>query len=92
MQDDSIPEEQVHLSDDEDFENDHQPKVDSRKDWWKPLPGEERPATPEPAWTIPSFNKSDVVKNWASALATTYEPLAENTFLSKIKDMTTFMN
>ncbi|GJW25993.1 hypothetical protein Tco_0039804 [Tanacetum coccineum] len=62
MQDDSIPEEQVHLSDDEDSENDHQPKADSRKDWWKPLPEEERPATPEPAWTIPSSNKSDVVK------------------------------
>ncbi|GKE20736.1 hypothetical protein Tco_1432248 [Tanacetum coccineum] len=49
MQDDSIPEEQVHLSNDEDSENDHQPKADSRKDWWKPLPEEERPATPEPA-------------------------------------------
>ncbi|GJT02755.1 retrovirus-related pol polyprotein from transposon TNT 1-94 [Tanacetum coccineum] len=32
MQDDSIPEEHVHLSDDEDSENDHQPKADSRKD------------------------------------------------------------
>ncbi|GKD85616.1 hypothetical protein Tco_1356770, partial [Tanacetum coccineum] len=72
MQDDSIPEEQVHLSDNEDSENDHQPKADSRKDWWKPLPEEERPATPEPAWTIPSSNKSDVVNNWASALATNY--------------------
>ncbi|GJW33723.1 retrovirus-related pol polyprotein from transposon TNT 1-94 [Tanacetum coccineum] len=51
-------EKQVHLSDDEDSENDHQPKADSRKDWWKPLPEEERPATPEPAWTIPSSNKS----------------------------------
>ncbi|GJZ23898.1 copia protein [Tanacetum coccineum] len=49
MQDDSILEEHVHLSDDEDSENDHQPKADSRKDWWKPLPGEERPATHEPA-------------------------------------------
>ncbi|GJR07744.1 hypothetical protein Tco_0790396 [Tanacetum coccineum] len=49
MQDDSIPEEQVLLSDDEDSENDHQPKADVRKDWWKPLPEEERPATPEPA-------------------------------------------
>ncbi|GJR23544.1 hypothetical protein Tco_0972071 [Tanacetum coccineum] len=92
MQDDSIPEEQVHLSDDEDSENDHQPKADSRKDWWKPLPEEERPATPEPAWTIPSSNKSDVVNNWASALATTYEPPAENSLLAKIGDMTTFMN
>ncbi|GJR83573.1 hypothetical protein Tco_0154358 [Tanacetum coccineum] len=49
MHDDSIPEERVHLSDDEDSKNDHQPKADSRKDWWKPLPEEERPVTPEPA-------------------------------------------
>ncbi|GJS47412.1 putative nucleotidyltransferase, ribonuclease H [Tanacetum coccineum] len=59
MQDDSIPDEQVHLSDDEDSKNDHLPKADSRQDWWKPLPEEERPATPEPAWTISSSNKSD---------------------------------
>ncbi|GKD24274.1 hypothetical protein Tco_1230488, partial [Tanacetum coccineum] len=57
MQDDSIPEEHVHLSNDEDSENDHQPKADLRKDWWKPLPEEERPATPKPTWTIPSSNK-----------------------------------
>ncbi|GJV75871.1 hypothetical protein Tco_1507455 [Tanacetum coccineum] len=49
MQDDSIPDEQVHLSDDEDSGNDHLPKADSRQDWWKPLPEEEIPATPEPA-------------------------------------------
>ncbi|GJY95130.1 hypothetical protein Tco_0511491 [Tanacetum coccineum] len=91
MQDDSIPEEQVHLSDDEDSENDHQPKADSRKDWWKLLPEEERPATPEPSWTIPSSNKSDVVNNWASVLATTYEPPAENSLLAKIGDMKTFL-
>nr|GEY16447.1 hypothetical protein [Tanacetum cinerariifolium] len=60
IQDDSILDEQVHFSDDEDSENDHLPKADSRKDWWKPLPKEERPATPEPAWTIPSSNVSDV--------------------------------
>ncbi|GJY08261.1 hypothetical protein Tco_0375315 [Tanacetum coccineum] len=52
----------------------------------------ERPATPEPAWTIPSSNKSDVVNNWASALATNYEPPAENSLLAKIEDMKTFMN
>ncbi|GJS65260.1 hypothetical protein Tco_0679824 [Tanacetum coccineum] len=63
MHDDSIPEEQVLLSNDEDSENDHQPKADMRKDWWKPLPEEERPATPEPTWTIPSSNKSDVANN-----------------------------
>ncbi|GJT55333.1 hypothetical protein Tco_0990387 [Tanacetum coccineum] len=32
MQDDSIPDEQVHLSNDEDSENDHLSKADSRKD------------------------------------------------------------
>ncbi|GJW98654.1 hypothetical protein Tco_0180462 [Tanacetum coccineum] len=53
---------------------------------------EERPATPEPAWTIPSSHKSDVENNWASALATTYEPPGENSLLAKIGDMTTFMN
>ncbi|GKC07856.1 hypothetical protein Tco_0999466 [Tanacetum coccineum] len=56
MQDDSISNEQVHLSDNEDSGNDHLPKADSRQDWWKPLPKEERPATPEPAWTISSSN------------------------------------
>ncbi|GJQ95132.1 hypothetical protein Tco_0006271 [Tanacetum coccineum] len=91
MQDDSIPEEQVHLSDDEDSETDHQSKADSRKDWWKPLPEEERPATPEPTWTIPSSNKSDVANNWASALATTYEHPAENSLLAKTGDMMTFL-
>ncbi|GJU05515.1 hypothetical protein Tco_1121945 [Tanacetum coccineum] len=40
-----------------DSENDHQPKADSRKDWWKPLPEEESPVTSKPAWTIPSSNK-----------------------------------
>ncbi|GJX91776.1 hypothetical protein Tco_0345102 [Tanacetum coccineum] len=49
MQDDSTPDEQVLLSDDEDFGNDHLPKANSRQDWWKPLPEEERPATPKPA-------------------------------------------
>nr|GFC80928.1 hypothetical protein [Tanacetum cinerariifolium] len=56
----SILDEQVHMFDDEETENDHLPKADMRKDWWKPLPEEDRPATPKPAWTIPSFNVSDM--------------------------------
>ncbi|GJS02758.1 retrovirus-related pol polyprotein from transposon TNT 1-94 [Tanacetum coccineum] len=91
MHEDSIPDEQVHLSDDEDSGNDHLPKADSRKDWWKPLPEEERPATPEPAWIIPSSNVSDVENNWASALVSTSETPAENSLLAKTGDMTTFM-
>ncbi|GJZ81472.1 hypothetical protein Tco_0646466 [Tanacetum coccineum] len=34
---------------------DHIPAVNLRQSWWKPLT-EDRPATPEPAWTIPSSN------------------------------------
>ncbi|GJR83010.1 hypothetical protein Tco_0153795 [Tanacetum coccineum] len=91
MQDDSIPNEQVHFSNDEDSGNDHLPKADSQKDWWKPLPEEERPSTPKPTWNIPSSNKSDVANNWTSALATTCEHPAENSLLAKTGDMTTFL-
>ncbi|GKC36754.1 hypothetical protein Tco_1049138, partial [Tanacetum coccineum] len=86
------PDEQVQLSDDEDTENDHLPKADTRKDWWKPLPEGDRPATPEPAWTIPFSNVSDVKNNWASMLASTYKTPAKNSFLVKTRDTTTFMN
>nr|GEV68863.1 hypothetical protein [Tanacetum cinerariifolium] len=72
--DDSIPDEQVHFSEDKDFENDHIPTADLRKGWWRPLPAEERPATLEPAWTIPSSNVSDVENNWATAL-TVFTPV-----------------
>nr|GEV28960.1 hypothetical protein [Tanacetum cinerariifolium] len=92
IQDDSIPDEQIQLSNDEDSENDHLSKADSRKDWWKPLPEEERPATPEPSWTIPSSNVSDVESNWATALALTYVTPAENSLLAKTEDMTNFLN
>ncbi|GJW00467.1 hypothetical protein Tco_1555718 [Tanacetum coccineum] len=91
IQDDSIPDEQVHLSDDEYSGNDHLPKADSRQDWSKPLPEVERPATPEPAWTIPSSNVLDIENNWASTLVSTYETPAENLLLAKTGDMTTFL-
>nr|GFC09903.1 hypothetical protein [Tanacetum cinerariifolium] len=66
IQDDSILVEQVHLSDDEDSGNDHSPKADSRKNWWKPLSDEERPAILKHAWNIPSSTISDVKNNWAT--------------------------
>nr|GEU85853.1 hypothetical protein [Tanacetum cinerariifolium] len=92
MNDNFIPNEQVQLSDDEDIKNDHLPKADMRKDWWKPLPEEERPVTPEPAWTIPSSNMLDVENNWATALSSTYATPAENSLLAKTGDIRTFMN
>ncbi|GKE79385.1 hypothetical protein Tco_1545505, partial [Tanacetum coccineum] len=71
----------VHSSDDEDIRNDHIPKVNLKQDWWKPLPEEEGPATPEPAWSIPS-----------SALASTYAPPLENSLLAQTDDMAIFMD
>ncbi|GJW50052.1 hypothetical protein Tco_0091403 [Tanacetum coccineum] len=61
--------------------------ADSRQDWWKPIPEEERLATPEPAWTIPSSSVLDIEHNWASALVSTYETPTENSLLSKTRDM-----
>ncbi|GKE30540.1 hypothetical protein Tco_1445924 [Tanacetum coccineum] len=64
MHDDFTPDEQVQVSDDQDSGDDHIPAAaDSRKEWWKPLPEEERPATPEPAWTILPSNVLDVENN-----------------------------
>nr|GEV42009.1 hypothetical protein [Tanacetum cinerariifolium] len=92
LNDDPILDEQVHLSDHKDTRNDQLPKADTRKDWWKPLPEEERPTTPKPAWTIPSSNMSDVENNWATAFSSTYATHAENSLLAKTGDITTFMN
>nr|GEV91308.1 putative ribonuclease H-like domain-containing protein [Tanacetum cinerariifolium] len=47
----------------------------------KKLLEEERPATPEPAWSIPSSNVPVPKNNWASALASTYSPPPEDSLL-----------
>ncbi|GKE72758.1 hypothetical protein Tco_1534799, partial [Tanacetum coccineum] len=49
MDDDTDPDEQVHLSGDEDIGHDHIPMVNLKQNWWKPLT-KDMPATPEPAW------------------------------------------
>nr|GFA84844.1 hypothetical protein [Tanacetum cinerariifolium] len=89
---DSIPNEHVHFSNDEESKNDHLLTTNSRKGWWKPLPTEERPATLKPAWTIPSFTVLDVENNWATALISAYETPAENSLLANTGDMTNFLN
>ncbi|GJU16138.1 hypothetical protein Tco_1144104 [Tanacetum coccineum] len=61
-------------SDDDGTDCDRYPIVNLRQSWWKPLT-EDRPTTPEPAWTIPSSDLSMPKNNWASALKSTYAPL-----------------
>nr|GFD50591.1 hypothetical protein [Tanacetum cinerariifolium] len=91
MDDDIALDEQVHSSDDEDIENAHIPKVNLQQDWWKPLK-EDRPATPEPTWSIPSADLPVPTNNWASALASTYTPPPEHSLLVQIGDMAMFMD
>ncbi|GJX78617.1 hypothetical protein Tco_0326766 [Tanacetum coccineum] len=91
MDDDTTHDEQVQSSGDEDIGHDHIPTVNLRQNWWKPLT-EDRPATPEPAWSIPSSDLPVPVNNWASALASTYAPPPENSLLAQTGDMAIFMD
>nr|GEV49849.1 hypothetical protein [Tanacetum cinerariifolium] len=65
---------------------------DSIPDEQKPLHVEEKQVTPEPTWTIPSFNVSDVENKWATTLASTYVTPDENSLLAKTGDMTNILN
>ncbi|GJS83324.1 hypothetical protein Tco_0749865, partial [Tanacetum coccineum] len=58
---------------------------------WKPLT-EDRPATSEPVWSIPSSDLLVLMNNWASALVSTYAPPPENSLLAQTGDMAIFMD
>ncbi|GKB18245.1 hypothetical protein Tco_0852168 [Tanacetum coccineum] len=58
----------------------------------KPLSKEDRPATPEPAWSIPSSDMHVLMNNWASVLASTYAPLPENSLHAQTGDMAIFID
>ncbi|GJR54391.1 hypothetical protein Tco_1404912 [Tanacetum coccineum] len=83
--------ETANLSDLEGNDSDHLPKTKQRPEWLKPIPDDERLATPEPAWVIPTSHIPNAENNWANALATTYQALAKNSLLEKTGDMQTFM-
>nr|GEU55548.1 retrovirus-related Pol polyprotein from transposon TNT 1-94 [Tanacetum cinerariifolium] len=85
IDDDMALDAQVHSYDDEDIGNAHIPKVKLRQDWWKPLE-EDRPAKPEPAWSIPSSDVPILKNNWASALASTYSPSLEDSLLAQTEE------
>nr|GEV93403.1 hypothetical protein [Tanacetum cinerariifolium] len=91
MDDDMAPDAQVHSSNDKDIGNAHIPKVNLRQDWWKPFE-EDRPATPEPAWSILSSDLPVLKNNWVSALASTYSPPPEDSLLAQTGDMEMFMD
>ncbi|GJT29286.1 hypothetical protein Tco_0909561 [Tanacetum coccineum] len=80
------------VSDDEDIGSRHIPRVNLKQDWFKPLSEDERPATPEPAWSIPSSSLSVPTHNWASAIASSYVPPPENSLLSQTGDIGVFID
>ncbi|GKC30988.1 hypothetical protein Tco_1038282, partial [Tanacetum coccineum] len=77
-------------SDMEDTDNAHIPKV-STTTWFKPIPESERPATPEPEWTIPPNDFPEPEHNWANAYATTYKVPDENKLQRKTYDIGSFI-
>ncbi|GJT87265.1 retrovirus-related pol polyprotein from transposon TNT 1-94 [Tanacetum coccineum] len=82
----------ANISDSKDTGSAHLPHVKPRPAWLKPILEDDRPATLEPAWVIPTSHIPYAENNWANALATTYQAPAENSLLEKTRDMQTFMN
>ncbi|GKF86759.1 hypothetical protein Tco_0254586, partial [Tanacetum coccineum] len=88
---DDIPmQDEGHVSDLEDTDNTHIPKV-STTTWFKPIPEGESPATPEPEWTIPPNDFSELENNWANTYATTYHVPVENKLQRKTYDIRSFI-
>ncbi|GJQ95688.1 hypothetical protein Tco_0006827 [Tanacetum coccineum] len=73
-----------------DTDNAHIPKV-STTTWFKPIPESERPATPEPEWTIPPNDFPEPENNWANTYATTYKVPEENKLQRKTYDIGSFI-
>ncbi|GJS22926.1 hypothetical protein Tco_0451558 [Tanacetum coccineum] len=88
--DDSSKQDEGHISNLEDTDNAHIPKVKAAT-WFKPIQEDERPATPEPEWTIPPNDFPEPENNWANAYATSYQVPAENKLQRKTYDIGSFI-
>ncbi|GJV28591.1 hypothetical protein Tco_1385039 [Tanacetum coccineum] len=80
-----------HDSDPEDINNAYLPKVQTQATWFRPIPKEDIPTTPEPEWTIPSNDYPEPENNWANMFATTYQDPEENKLLRNTGDMGSFI-
>ncbi|GJS59957.1 hypothetical protein Tco_0654741 [Tanacetum coccineum] len=79
-------------SDDEDSGNRHIPKVSLNQEWFKPILEEERPATPEPVWFIPSSSLPVPNNNLASTIASSFVSPSANSLLSQTGDIGVFID
>nr|GEV52315.1 retrotransposon protein, putative, unclassified [Tanacetum cinerariifolium] len=69
-----------------------QPIEYTRPDRMKSVPEEVRPTTPEPDWVIPPNELSKLEKNWANALANSYQDPDEYKLLRQTGNMSSFID
>ncbi|GJU68259.1 hypothetical protein Tco_1254518 [Tanacetum coccineum] len=82
---------EVHVSDPEDTDNAHMPKISDTTTWFRPILEEERPASPEPEWVIPPIDLPEADNNWANAFAKAHQDQDENKLHNKINDIGSFI-
>ncbi|GJW05632.1 putative reverse transcriptase domain-containing protein [Tanacetum coccineum] len=58
----------------------------------KPITKEDRPATPEPDWTVPPNDLPETKNNWANALASSYQDPDEFKLLRQTGNISSFIN
>nr|GEU40781.1 hypothetical protein [Tanacetum cinerariifolium] len=68
VEDVPIPDD-INISDSEDTDTTHLPKIKTRPGRFKPIPEEDRPETTEPDWIIPPNDLPEIKNSWANALA-----------------------
>ncbi|GJR68787.1 hypothetical protein Tco_0014852 [Tanacetum coccineum] len=81
----------TNISDSEDTDSAHLPKIKPRPEWLKPIPKEDILKTPEPDWSIPSNDLPELENNWANELAKSYKDPEDNKLLRKTSDMGSFI-
>ncbi|GJS16891.1 hypothetical protein Tco_0411363 [Tanacetum coccineum] len=80
-----------HVSDPEDTDNAHMPKIPDTTTWFRPILEEERPASPKPEWVIPPIDLPEADNNWANAFAKAHQDPDENKLHNKIDDIGSFI-
>ncbi|GJR92439.1 hypothetical protein Tco_0264613, partial [Tanacetum coccineum] len=80
-----------HVSDPEDTDNAHMPKIPDTTTWFRPIPKEERPTSTKPEWVIPPIDLPEADYNWANAFAKAHQDQDENKLHNKIDDIGSFI-
>ncbi|GKA59785.1 hypothetical protein Tco_0759098 [Tanacetum coccineum] len=80
-----------HILDPEDTDNAHMPKIPDTTTWFRPIPKEERHASPELEWVIPLIDLPEADNNWANAFAKVHQDPDENKLHNKIDNIGSFI-